>query len=108
MVYEIKHYGTHKGIFDNIWRAESRVKLENNREMKITTHKSNSGSVVTSANVGINENNNWVWAPFSDFTKKLAVTKTARATERYIADQHAKAIENIETLAQEAEAFYKK
>jgi len=106
MAIEIKHRPTYKNVFHNYWSAETIVKFENNREMRISTHKTSSGQIVSSANVGINENGGWLWAPFSDFGKRLLVTK-GKATEKYVTNQHNEAIKDLDTLIAQARAFYK-
>jgi hypothetical protein len=78
------------------WRAETKVKDFNNYDWKITTIKTSSGNLLTSAQGGKYEQGNgyttFKFVVFQDPNHTLEVSKPSRLTEKVVAEQHAKGL----------------
>ena len=86
------------------WSATTHVDLTPELRLKLSTHKTFNGQVVTVATVvkvnGIHE----IHALYKDFSRRLEGTKYPRITSKVVEEQHNR--HNIEALALEARAFY--
>jgi hypothetical protein len=89
------------------WQGQSFVPLENNRAVRLSTLKTHSGAIVSSATVVTMETMGFVYQPFSDYHKRLIVSNV-RATEKAVMDQHEKALAMLDEIKAEIAAFYAK
>ena len=87
----------HKNI-RNSWQAEDSIDLPDERVLKVSTHKTSSGALVTTATVHKRDNGFLSHMVYRDFSQRLIVGKS-RCTEGNVAAQHAAAMLKInETL----------
>jgi hypothetical protein len=92
-----------KGM-DGKLRAENYVPMSGGRHLKVSTSKFGKKlcTVVTAVKV---DDNCYVWAPFSDYSKRV-IEREVRATENVIVAQHSDVLNHVDQYVQEAEAFY--
>ena len=88
------------------WRAENVIELGNNRILTISTHKTFSGNLVTTATVGKREGAFVSHMMFTDFSKQCALSKPARTTSKVVAEQHGNVMALKDDIVREAVAFY--
>lgn len=91
------------------WRSETRVKLGSNDtgkyQLDITTRKNSNGQLITTATVGKIERGCITYRLYIDYSR--TVTKTdARCTEKNVDDQHAKALDMMDTIVADVRAHY--
>ena len=96
----------------NGWTSETTCTLKNGMELEITTLKRSSGKVVTYAQaMKIKDEGGWTsrsFMMFQDFNKQVMVHDVKRATDKTVSEAHAKALENVQALIDEANEFYAK
>lgn len=92
------------------WVAKSRVALQGDQVIELTTSKSSSGKLVSRASVVQIEKEQGYeivkFAPFSDYNKGVYASEVKRVTEKAVREQQAKALELIEEIKADAIAFY--
>lgn len=93
----------------NGWRSETRVKLGSDDtgrwQLDITTRKNSGGQLITVATVGKIERGCITHRLYTDYNR--TVTKTdARCTEKNVDDQHAKALDMMDTIVADVRAHY--
>lgn len=92
------------------WVAKSRLNVDGDRYLDVTTSKNSIGQVVTRASAVIVEKENGYeivkFAPFSDFSVNLAVSPAKRVTEKTVREQQQAALVSIGAVINEAKAFY--
>lgn len=89
------------------WKAETRIKLDAERALLITTHK-DVRALTTSATVVKPTPTGFIWSPFEDFKETLRDSRGLRCTEKTVNEEHAKALVNIDLLLARAAAHYAK
>lgn len=94
------------------WVAKSRLNVEGDRYLEVTTRKNSAGQVVTRASAVIVEKGSdprieiVKFAPFSDFNANLAVNPAKRVTEKTVREQQLAALVNIGAAINDVKAFY--
>lgn len=94
------------------WQAKSRLSVEGDRYLEVTTSKNSAGQVVTRASAVIVEKSSdprieiVKFAPFSDFSANLAVNPAKRVTEKTVREQQQAALVSIGAVINAAKAFY--
>ncbi len=95
----------------NEWGADQYVALMDGYSLRLATHKTFSGSLVTSATAGKLVKDDFgtmfTFAVCTDYSATIAANKV-RVTEKAINAQHAAAIANVDEIKAAALAFYKK
>ena len=92
------------------WEAETCIELgQKNRELQITTTKSDRGVYTSASVVTINsddEGHKWItFAVFGDFRETLIV-EAKRCTEKTVREQHDVVLKDIESIKARALHFY--
>lgn len=92
------------------WKAESIVEFEGAKKLSIETHKYN-GHLITRASVNTYTDYGFQHAfglgGGGDFSERVLVT-TERATEKTVAAQHAKVMQQLPQIIERAKAHYTK
>lgn len=88
-----KHHG---------WEYETVVKLSDDYTLDITTRKSSSGALYTSARCDIVKDGWRTHRMYQDFNITLKVSKPARITQKVCEDQHTQVIGDIINIIQQA------
>lgn len=89
-----------------VLRAETLIMIDDTKELTISTAKSNSGMLITSANVmHLTGDGGKSCVLFQDFYEsRVLQSKPGRVTEKVILAQHGQV--DIDALVQKAKAFY--
>lgn len=88
-----------------VLHAETIIMIDETKRLSISTSKSSSGMLITSANVGHVEDNciSFIW--FQDFSEsRVAQSRPSRVTEKVILEQH-NAVD-MAAVTERAKAFY--
>lgn len=98
--YRKNHYNQHVITSSTMLDEVKRL------ELSVSTSKVSSGSLVTSASVNTlsTDGNSSMHAMFTDFNKRLLVSKPKRVTIKVVEEQHNQV--NMEDVIVEAKAFY--
>jgi hypothetical protein len=92
------------------WVAKSRVPLQGDQFLELSTSKSSSGKLVSRASVVVVEKEQGYeivkFAPFSDYNKCIKVSDAKRVTEKVVIQQQQAALAIIEDIKADALAFY--
>jgi len=88
------------------WSVSEDIPLLDDRALRISTHKTSNGSLVTSATVGIVGPGTFSFVMFQDFSKRVLVTRHPRITGKIVDAQQAQAKQGIDTLMKEIAAHY--
>lgn len=88
------------------WRASNSIQLEDDRKLKISTHKVSGGQLVTSAQVGKQDGNFFCFTMYQDFTDRLITSVPARVTSKVVEAQHAEAMKMVPSLMKSVADFY--
>lgn len=91
--------------FRNTWRAETKVKFGDGWQLDLTTRKAENGEVVTQASVARVERGFATHHMFADYNRNVSRV-TARCTEKVIREQHAKAIDMLDTISADVRSHY--
>lgn len=95
----------HKGIHG--WTAETSVPLNGNRELRFHTMKRSSGAVITTAQCGESDGYFFRYVMFQDFNARV-LSEPGRATEKFVADQHQRALALLDDIKAACAAHYAK
>lgn len=78
-----------------------------NRSLRLSTHKTSSGQLVTSATVGTVDRSMFSYMMYTDFNKRVIISRPARVTGKVVDAQHLLAKElHMGTLMTEIIAHY--
>ena len=92
------------------WVAKSRVALQGDQYLEVSTSKSSGGKLVSRASVVVVEKQEGYeilkFAPFSDYNKVAMVREVKRVTEKVVREQQFAALALIEDIKADAIAFY--
>ena len=89
------------------WYLSEDIPLAGNRTLRLSTHKTSSGQLATSATVGIVEGGMFSYMMYTDFNKRVVVTRPDRITAKVVDIQHSVAKEcYMDILMAEIIAFY--
>lgn len=88
------------------WHAQNDFELGDNRILRISTYKTMSGTLVSTANVHLIEGSAMVHCMGKDFNKRLFVERV-RCTSKAVAEQHSKALDQLEMIKAEVAEHYK-
>ena len=88
------------------WKARSHFPFGENQELEIRTSKRHAGLVAAYASVSRVEGGFKTFAVFSDYSKIVTQSGAKRITEDVIRKVHELALERIEEIKADAEAFY--
>ena len=88
------------------WTCEDEVALPDNRVLKISTHKTWGGHLVTSAIVGKHEHGGFSYTMYQDYSERMISTDYPRVTSKVVDTQHAEAMEQIDRVIASAIAYY--
>lgn len=78
-----------------------------NRSLRLSTHKTSSGQLVTSATVGTVDRGMFSYMMYTDFNKRIIATRPARVTAKVVDAQHSVAKEcHMDALMAEIIAHY--
>lgn len=92
------------------WSAENFIPMgiatkDGDFNLKISTHKTSSGTLVTSANAVRVQDGRIMWRPFTDFHKQVAQSRV-RVTSKAVEAQHQTALALAGELLKDAIAFH--
>ena len=91
------------------WHLSEDIPLQGagNRVLRLSTHKTSSGQLVTSATVGTVDRGMFSYMMYTDFNKRVMATRPARITGKVVDAQHASAKEcYLDALLLEIAAHY--
>jgi len=88
------------------WKCEEEVPLTRGRVLKISTHKTYSGALVTTATAGKVEGGFFTFMMYADFSVRWATSQPLRVTARVVENQHWAAMHSIDEIKAAAEAHY--
>ncbi len=95
-------------VYRDHWKvlhAETKIMLDETKQLSISTSKSSSGMLITSANVGHLKDGCLSMMLFQDFSEsRIAQSHPGRVTEKVILEQH-NAVD-FGAVTQRAKAFY--
>ncbi len=95
-------------VYRDHWKAlhaETKIMLDDTKQLLISTSKSLSGMLVTSAYVGHIKDGMISFMPFQDFNEsRVAQSRPSRVTEKVILEQHNSI--DFDAVTQRAKAFY--
>lgn len=80
------------------WRAETTVKLDGSRILNFVTLKRSNGALITTASCGKSDGNFFSFVMFQDFNERVIAETPARVTEKVVADQHHRALQQLDTI----------
>lgn len=100
-----------KGYYDKQWSAKTYIQLDQpDRQLKVSTFKSNRGLLYTSCQAMKVSNNSESYMMFGDYDNDrkaiMQFPEIKRVTDKNIAECHNKALEIIETFVNAANEFY--
>jgi hypothetical protein len=91
-------YQTHiRRDYRKNWKAETRIDLGDKRELKISTHKTEHGALITHASVGKREGPCVTHALYEDFSTRLAA-QNVRCTEKNVREQHEGVMRTLDSI----------
>jgi len=98
-------YKSHYG-----WRAQTDIPLGDGCDLQFVTLKRSSGRLVTTAQrCRVSEDGqSSSFAPFSDFSEAVISEAPARVTEKIVADQHRRALQQLDAIKARCAAHYAK
>lgn len=88
------------------WKCEDEVALPDNCVLRISTHKTYGGELVTSATAGKVEGGFFSYMMYQDYSKRVLTFRYPRITAKVIETQHATVMEQIEDVKASVAAFY--
>ena len=91
--------------FRKTWRAETKIKFGEGWQLDLTTRKAENGEIVTSASVARVKDGFATHRMFADYNRNV-FRITARCTEKVIREQHAKAIDMLDTVCADVRSHY--
>ena len=89
------------------WTADTHVPLEDGYALHFCTMKRSNGAIVTTAQRVKTERGGFSFVMFQDFNMRV-LSESGRATEKFIADQHQRALAKLEEIKAACEAHYSK
>lgn len=92
------HYG---------WTARTQVPLDDGHAIDFCTMKRSNGAIVTTAQRVKLERNSFSYVMFQDFNMRV-LSEPGRATEKFIADQHQRALALVDEIKRVCAAHYTK
>lgn len=95
----------HKGIHG--WIAETSVPLNGNRQLRFHTMKRSNGAVSTAVQCVKQEPGGFSFVVFQDFNARV-LSESGRATEKFVADQHQRALAMLDDIKAACERHYTK
>ena len=87
------------------WEAQDHIELGNDRVLRINTHKTSSGEVVTTATVQLRDGMFLSHRMFTDFSQRM-MTAEIRCSEKNVAAQHAECMKKLNELKEAVTAWY--
>ena len=90
------------------WRAEDMIPLEGGRTVEIVTHKVYSGALLTTAQAGVDDGSMFTYTMYEDYRKDMIAKYYPRITAKIVAEQHAAALKQLETIKAAIAAHYTK
>ena len=88
------------------WLAQSRLQLDDNRALSVSTMKRHDGAVTTAATAGVLNGDFFSYIMFDDFYLTVRSQRYPRATKNVILDQHNSV--DYDALVKQANEFYSK
>ena len=79
------------------WKAQSTIDLGNGRQLQISTSKTYSGALVSSALVGKVEGGFFSFMMYQDFQKRI-IARKVRVTDKAVEAQHAEALGQLSEI----------
>ena len=89
------------------WRDETSIPLEGKRRLKISTHKTHVGNMVTTATVAVADGMWETHAMYEDYSARWAISTPKRVTQKVVEEQHQSVMLQIEAIQAAVAAFYK-
>lgn len=94
-------YKSHYG-----WRAQTTIDLGAGRVLDFVTLKRSNGALVTTATCGKSDGNFFSFVMFQDFNERVITETPARVTEKVVADQHRRALLQLDAIKARCAAHY--
>ncbi len=91
------HYG---------WRAQTTIDLGAGRVLDFVTLKRSNGALVTTAQCGTSDGNFFSFVVLQDFSERVITETPARVTEKVVADQHRRALLQLDAIKARRAAHY--
>jgi hypothetical protein len=79
------------------WKMEDSIDLVANRVLKVSTHKTSSGWLVTTASVHVKEGSFLTHRMYHDFSQRME-SSSVRCTEKNVTAQHAACMAKINEI----------
>ena len=96
-IIQKSHYG---------WRAQTTIDLGAGRVLDFVTLKRSNGALVTTAPCGRSDGNFFSFVVFQDFSERVITETPARVTEKVVADQHQRALAQLDAVIARCTAHY--
>ena len=89
------------------WTADTSVPLDDTRQLRFTTMKRSNGAISTTCQCGESDGSFFKYVMFQDFNMRV-LSEPGRATEKFIADQHQRALALVDEIKRVCKAHYSK
>lgn len=94
-------YKSHYG-----WQAQTTIDLDAGRVLDFVTLKHSNGALVTTATCGKSDGSFFSFVMFQDFSERVITETPARVTEKVVADQHRRALLQLDATKARCAAHY--
>ena len=88
------------------WRAETRIDIEDNRVVTVSTYKISNGSLCTNVSVGTLNDGFISHRVFADYNKFVKQEWPKRVTEKVVSSQHDSVLSDIDSILSSITEFY--